>query len=325
MRIAVTGSTGFIGQYMVRGALRAGHTVRALVRPGREDALEVPEELRERLELHVGDLTDVESLDGFLKGCRFLVHLASAHDHFTQDHMQAVNVTGTEYLVAEAERNADEDFQFVIVSSAVIGVPVYSYYRDSKRVQEKIVRGSSLRWASFRPTLVYGIGDHRHTAPLLRKCGADKGTYWVFHEGLSKINPVHVDDLIDVVLRFFDYERGREDFHVFEIAGPEGIAFNDFVDCTIEATGGQVRRRNIPRRWVERAIFLKGLFKDVTKERRGAGYFSLHHEHDIRPAVTELGWEPRSYTDGIRDVASGDWWREDASSGQAARLGTGGV
>ena len=138
MRIAVTGSTGFIGQYMVRGALRAGHTVRALVRPGREDALEVPEELRERLELHVGDLTDVESLDGFLKGCRFLVHLASAHDHFTQDHMQAVNVTGTEYLVAEAERNADEDFQFVIVSSAVIGVPVYSYYRDSKRVQEKI-------------------------------------------------------------------------------------------------------------------------------------------------------------------------------------------
>ena len=220
MRIAVTGSTGFIGQYMVRGALRAGHTVRALVRPGREDALEVPEELRERLELHVGDLTDVESLDGFLKGCRFLVHLASAHDHFTQDHMQAVNVTGTEYLVAEAERNADEDFQFVIVSSAVIGVPVYSYYRDSKRVQEKIVRGSSLRWASFRPTLVYGIGDHRHTAPLLRKCGADKGTYWVFHEGLSKINPVHVDDLIDVVLRFFDYERGREDFRVFEIAGP---------------------------------------------------------------------------------------------------------
>ncbi|HVS09417.1 MAG TPA: NmrA family NAD(P)-binding protein, partial [Planctomycetota bacterium] len=40
MRIAVTGATGFIGRYMVRGLAREGHTVRALVRPGREGALE---------------------------------------------------------------------------------------------------------------------------------------------------------------------------------------------------------------------------------------------------------------------------------------------
>jgi len=326
MRVAVTGATGFIGRYMVRGALAAGHQVRVLVRPGREAALQLAPEDAGRVELHTGDLTDAASLAGFLKDCRWLIHLASAHDHFTQDHMQAVNVRGTEYLVAEAERNAPPDFQFVIISSAVIGVPVYSYYRDSKRVQEKIVRGSSLRWASFRPTLVYGIGDYRHTAPLLRKCAAQRGSYWVFHEGLSKINPVHVEDLIDAVLRFFSYERGLEDFRVFEIAGPEGIAFNDFVDLTIAATGGKVRRRNIPRRWVERAIFLKGLFKDVTRERRGAGYFSLHHEHDIRPACTELGWHPRPYPVGIRDVAAGDWWRsEDPDQAHAARLGTGGV
>jgi len=197
-------------------------------------------------------------------------------------------------------------------------------------VQEKIVRASTLRWASFRPTLVYGIGDYRHTAPLLQKCGAAKGSYWVPHEGLSKLSPVHVDDLVDVVRTFFDYERGREDYRVFEIAGPEGIPFNDFVDLTISATGGGVRRRNIPRRWVERMIFLKGLFKDVTKERRGAGYFSLHHEHDIRPAQEELGFAPRPFSEGIQQVAQGDWWRHDdtraaAAAGQAARLGTGGV
>lgn len=330
MKIAVTGATGFIGGYMVRGLLADGHEVRALVRPGRESALVVPEQHRDRLELHVGDLTHQESLEGFSTDCRFLIHLASAHDHFTQDQMQAVNVKGTEYLIADCERNAPEEVQIVNVASAVIGMPVYSYYRDSKRVQEKIVRASSLRWASFRPTLVYGIGDYRHTAPLLRKCGAPKGRFWVPHEGLSKINPVHVDDLIDVVKAFFEYERGREDFRVFEIAGPYGIPFNDFVDVTIEATGGSVKRKNIPRRWVERAIFLKGLFRDVTKERRGAGYFSLHHEHDIRPAQEELGFDPRPFTEGIREVARGDWWRHEdhataSAAGQAPRLGTGGV
>lgn len=315
MLIAVTGSTGFIGQYVVRRLLADGHQVRAFVRPGRGEVLtgqDLPHP--ENLQLHVGDLVHAGAVDGFLRGADFLIHLASAHDHHDDDVMQAVNVKGTENLVAEAEAHAPEHFQFINVASAVIGVPVYSYYRDSKRVQEKIVRGSSLRWMSFRPTLVYGRGDYRHTAPLLRKCGAPKGTYWVYHEGLSKLSPVHVEDLVDAIVRAFDYERGREDFRVFEIAGPAGISFNDFVDMTIAATGGGVKRRNIPRRWVERVILLKGLFRDVTKERRGAGYFSLHHDHDITAAQEELGWSPRPYSEGVLDVAAGDWWREEGVS-----------
>lgn len=322
MLIAVTGSTGFIGQYVVRRLLADGHRVRAFVRPGRGPVLTGQDLAHpENLELHEGDLVEKDTVAGFLKDVDFLVHLASAHDHHQDDVMQAVNVAGTEHLVAEAEKNAPDNFLLINVASAVIGVPVYSYYRDSKRVQEKIVRASSLRWASFRPTLVYGRGDHRHTAPLLRKCGAQKGTYWVYHEGLSKLNPVHVEDLVDAIVRVFDYERCREDFRVFEIAGPAGISFNDFVDMTVAATGGNVKRKNIPRRWVERAILLKGLFKDVTKERRGAGYFSLHHDHDITAAREELGWEPRPFSEGILEVAAGDWWREDRSTGQTENLG----
>ncbi|MEZ6019518.1 MAG: NAD-dependent epimerase/dehydratase family protein [Planctomycetota bacterium] len=267
-----------MGRYLVRHLLGEGTTVRVLCRPGRRDALPVPAD-SPGLEVFEGDLTQADSLDGFLAGVDYLVHLASAHDHFSEEVMQAVNVQGTENLVQEARRNGKADLMFVVVSSAVIGVPVYSYYRDSKRVQEKIIRGSGLKWASFRPTLVYGREDYRHTAPLLRKCAEQQGSYWIYHEGLSKINPVHIDDLIDALVRFFHYEKAHEDFRVFEIAGPEGIAFNDFIDLTIEAVGGKIRRRNIPRRWVQRALFLKGLFKDVTKERRGAGYFSLHHDH----------------------------------------------
>ncbi len=323
MLIAVTGSTGFIGQYVVRRLLADRHQVRAFVRAGRSEVLtgqDLPHP--ENLQLHEGDLADRESVTGFLKDVDALIHLASAHDHFGEDVLHSVNVKGTESLVAEAEANAPERFQFINVASAVIGVPVYSSYRDSKRVQEKIVRASKLRWASFRPTLVYGRGDFRHTAPLLRKCGAEKGTYWVYHEGLSKLNPVHVDDLVDAIVRFLSYERGREDFRIFEIAGPFGVSFNDFVDLTIAATGGKVRRRNIPRRWVERAILLKGIFKDVTKERRGAGYFSLHHDHDITAAREELEWEPRPYSEGVKDIAAGDWWRSDeAATGHTENLG----
>ncbi len=309
MRISITGSTGFIGARLTRALHEAGHDLRLLVRPGREDAAPLPE--GERVAYHKGDLTDAASMEGFLADTNLLLHLASAHDHFTEEQMRAVNIGGTEALLEDAKRQGRDkadDFEIWVVSSAVIGAPVYSYYRDSKRIQEKLIRGSGINWTSFRPTLVYGEGDERHTAPLLRKCAAQSGTMWIPHSGKSKINPVHVDDVIDAVLRFFEFDRGVD--CCYELAGPEGISYNDFIDATIAAAGGKLKRRNIPKKWADRLIFLKGLFKDVTEDRRASAYFMLHHEHDISNAADELGWTPRSYAEGIRQVAEGDWWRE---------------
>ena len=39
---------------------------------------------------------------------------------------------------------------------------------------------------------------------------------------------------------------------------------------------------------------------------------TLHHSHDISNAVYELDWHPRSYAEGIRQVAQGDWWRHES-------------
>ena len=305
MKIALTGATGFIGTHLMHGLLGAGHQVRVLVRPGRAGALVKP--AGHEIEVHEGDLTQPESLRGFLAGCELLVHVASAHDHLGEAEMRSVNIQGTEALVNEAKATGNRDFRLWIVSSAVIGAPVYSYYRDSKRVQEKIVRGSGLPWASFRPTLVYGRGDMRHTAPFLRRCARQSGTIWVPHSGASKVNPVHVDDLVDAVLRYFNFDRGID--CVYELAGPAGIPYNEFLDLTIRAVGGKIKRRNLNKRWADAAIFLKGLFTDVTEDRRASAYFNLHHEHDISNAVHELGWKPRSYAEGIQQVAAGDWWR----------------
>lgn len=304
MRIAITGATGFIGRYLVRGLSREGHEVRVLCRPGREDAIQHPPE--RRAEIHLGDLTEPESLKGFLEGCDLLLHLASAHDHVDDATMRAINVGGTEALVLEAKRSAPK-LHFWVISSAVIGAPVYSYYRDTKRIQEKIIKGSGIEWASFRPTLVYGKGDWRHTAPLLRQCARRQGSIWIPHKGTSKINPVHVDDVVDAVVKFFGFDRGVD--CMYELAGPGGIHYNEFIDLTIAATGGAVKRRNVSKALVDKVIFVKGLFTDVTNARRASAYFTLHHEHDISNAVYELDWHPRTYAAGIRETAQGDWWR----------------
>ena len=307
MRIALTGSTGFIGGYLTRRLLAEGHEIVALARPGREDALK--ETVGEGLRIFTGDLTQAASMEGFLDGAERLIHLAAAHDHVPDKEMRDITVGGTEILLEEARRQGlhkAENFEIWIVSSAVIGAPVYSYYRDTKRIQEKLIRGSGINWTSFRPTLVYGVGDERHTAPLLKRCSAKGGSLWVPHDGRSKLAPVHVDDVVEAIMLYFDYDRGVD--CCYELAGPSGIPYNQFIDETIAAAGGGLRRRNIPNKWADRFIFLKGLFMDTTLDRRASDYFTLHHEHDITNAVDELGWKPRPYGEGIAQVAAGGWW-----------------
>jgi nucleoside-diphosphate-sugar epimerase len=312
MRIAVTGATGFIGNYLVKALVKEGHDLRLLVREGRQDAVPVLDgSWPGSVELHVGDLTRPASIEGFLKDQERLLHLAAAHDHVEDKLMRDITVGGTEALLDEATRqglNKKEEFEIWIVSSAVIGAPVYSYYRDTKRIQEKLIRGSGINWTSFRPTLVYGIDDYRHTAPLLRKCALQGGKMFIPHDGKSRINPVHVDDVINAILLYFGYDRGVD--CCYELAGPTGMPYNDFIDQTIVAAAGTVKRRNMSKKWADRLIFFKGLFTDVTEDRRASAYFTLHHEHDISNAVDELGWRPRPYDEGILEVAQGDWWKE---------------
>jgi nucleoside-diphosphate-sugar epimerase len=312
MNIAITGATGFIGRYSALALARAGHNIRVLTRPGRESAVSHPKDNggSGEFEVFTGDLTDKDSLEGYMEDQDMLLHLASAHDHLPDGEMRAVTVAGSEALVNEAIR-ADkkrERIQMWIMSSAVIGAPVYSYYRDTKRIQEKIFKGSGFEWTSFRPTLVYGVGDYRHTATIMRKCAAQGGRMTIPHSGRSRINPVHVDDVVDCVLRKIGYDKQVD--CIYELAGPTGITYNEFIDYTIAATCGTVRRRNIPKKWADFVIALKGVFKDVTDERRASAYFLLHHEHDITNARVELGWSPRTYEQGIKDCAAvSDWWK----------------
>ena len=243
MNIALTGATGFIGRYVALGLHQRGHQVRVLTRPGREGAVQHPESagLVGRYEVHTGDLTEAATLEGFMEDQDMLVHLASAHDHLPDEEMREITVRGSEALLDECIR-ADkkrERVQIWIMSSAVIGAPVYSYYRDTKRIQEKIFKGGGFEWTSFRPTLVYGVGDYRHTAPLMRQCAATSGRITIPHSGRSRINPVHVDDVVDAMLRKFEWSSQVD--CIYELAGPTGIAYNDFIDHTIAACGGTVK------------------------------------------------------------------------------------
>jgi dihydroflavonol-4-reductase len=103
MKTFVTGATGFIGASIVRGLLKDGREVRALVRGGSDTANLAGLDI----ELWRGDLLDRDSLRQGLKGCNALYHAAADYRLWTRDprQMYRINVEGTTAVLEAALEN----------------------------------------------------------------------------------------------------------------------------------------------------------------------------------------------------------------------------
>jgi len=100
MKILITGATGYLGAHVAARLVSAGHTVLALVRPGKEAGLAsgcrpVP-----------GDVLDPMSVERGLGGCDALVHLAALVKMWVKDRREfdRVNVEGFAAVLRAAER-----------------------------------------------------------------------------------------------------------------------------------------------------------------------------------------------------------------------------
>ncbi len=119
MRILVTGSTGLLGNNLVRLAIEDGHQVIALVRTRkRPKALENLD-----VELAHGDVTDRESVHRAATGVDAILHSAAQiHLGWRQRELShGVNVDGTRSIVAAAQRENARLVHVSTVNTLAIG------------------------------------------------------------------------------------------------------------------------------------------------------------------------------------------------------------
>lgn len=111
-RVFVTGATGYLGSHVVKRLLEQGYRVRAMVRdPDNEENVGHLRTLvsapAHELELVRGDIMDPNTLDGPLKDCELVCHMASSVRLFAKDPQRDivdVAVKGTEHVLAAVRR-----------------------------------------------------------------------------------------------------------------------------------------------------------------------------------------------------------------------------
>jgi len=216
MKLLITGSSGFVGRYVVAEALRRGHSVRALIRPATAIA-DLKWTDHKNFELVRADLRSKRGLVEAVSGADAVLHLAvsQASDLYG---VLAGTVVGTENLL-EAMRKAKVD-RIVLVSS----FSVYNYiklrtrsklnescaveaepekrdnYCLTKLMQEDLVRAAGteygLRFTILRPGAIFGKG-HVWTSRL----GIDlSDRVWIRLGAWAKLPLSYVENCAEAVV-----------------------------------------------------------------------------------------------------------------------------
>ncbi len=229
MKVFVTGGTGFVGNEVLRQCAAAGHTVRALVRPGSEGKLPV----LAGVEIHHGDATDIDTLGKGLRGCDAVIHLVGIIREFPSKGItfERLHVFATDNVVAAAR---DQKVRRYLQMSAngTRKNAVSPYHRTKWRAEEG-VRSSGLDWTIFRPSLIFGPGDGFVSllAELIRKLPMVP----VIGDGKYRMSPVAVADVAAGFVRAL--ERPETTDHIYHCCGPADFSYDELLDQVGAALG----------------------------------------------------------------------------------------
>jgi len=196
--------------------------VRLLIR--REVAL--PPRLADdrRVERIRSGLERPERYAGALDSGTVVLHLAGRTGNAPQAAFTRDNVEGTRALLEAAE--AGDVAGLIFVSTIAVHFPASAHYpyASSKRAAERLVRDFPCPWTIVRPTIVLG-----RESPIWNKLAAlARGPLLVVPgAGTPRIQPIHVDDLVDVLLSVA--ASGPFDRRAHDLGGADVLTVEDFL------------------------------------------------------------------------------------------------
>lgn len=284
MRLLVTGGSGFLGSRVVGRAVKDGHQVIGLARgtdaAGRLTALGA--------EVVRGDLDIATSTREAFSAAKADALLNIASLGF--GHADTIVTAAAEAGIARA----------VFVSTTGIFTTLDPPSKRTRLAAEDSIRGSGLDWTIIRPTMIYGGSDDRNMARLLALLR--RSPVLPVPGGRHLHQPVHVDDLADLVLRAVnaDVAVGR----AYTAAGPSPMTLRDVIAQAGAAVGRRPRCVPVP---VGPVLTLAGVYERRSARPRLKREQILRLTEDkafpIDDAVTDLGFAPRPFAEGIRQAA----------------------
>jgi nucleoside-diphosphate-sugar epimerase len=277
MRVALTGSTGFIGSHVLRELLDHGHEVVALVRDGAQsDAVTA-----QGAEAEVVDLYDRPTIAKLLSDSGGAVHTASPGDATSADldsavvdaAIEAFDGTGKPYvqisgLWAYGDNTA-------ITEDTPFNAPAMVAFRPP--IESRVLGAKGMRGVVPVSSVAYGDGGGGVPGVLLGSPRDDEGNLIMLGSGRQQWSTVHVADVADFFRRVLEDDSA----HGYYVLG-NGLS-STVAEITEAAAVAAGAPGAVPGSEEEARARLGDYFAEVLLLSQGTL---------ATKARTELGWEP---------------------------------
>jgi NADH dehydrogenase len=232
--VAVAGGTGFVGKAIVSELSGRGHRVVVLSHRS-------PVGTVGSVEVRRADATRPETLAPALAGVdAVVISLAFRNSPIEAPRrgqtFERVDAAGTEALVvAAAAANVP---RIVYISGAGAAPDAPRHWFRAKWRAEEAVRGSGIVYTIFRPSWIYGPGDHS----LNRFLGFSRWLPFIpqIGNGRQRLVPVFVDDVAALVADALASPAAEN--ATLEVGGPDTLTMDEIIRAALRVLG---RRRPI--------------------------------------------------------------------------------
>ncbi len=222
--ILITGITGFIGKNLAERLVSENIRFSCLVRPSSDKSF-IGYLKKNGVKLYYGALEDKKRLDEAIKGKESVIHLAAATSA-RMDDMLRINLQGTKNVVESCKKGGCNRIIFISSYLAEKRFADHSAYAKSKLLSEEYIKKSGLSYVILKPSLVYGKKDSKNVQKLAEMLKS-LPVMPVIGDGRYKIQPVHVSDVVDVIVSCIK-DKGINN-KTYYVAGDEIITFNALI------------------------------------------------------------------------------------------------
>jgi uncharacterized protein YbjT (DUF2867 family) len=218
VRILLTGANGFLGNHLLAGLMRRGHTVVAAARRPERVARRWPG--IEAMAVDFNRDTAPEVWRARLTGVDAVVNCAGVLHGGRGQNMAAIHTTTPIALFDACQQMGVAK----VVQISAISIDADTEYARTKKRADDHLLALPIDGTVLRPSLVYGDGSYGGTStlrglaglPLTPLIGDDSATF----------RPLHVDDLVETVARVLD---GDFAHRTLEPVGPQRLSTGEIV------------------------------------------------------------------------------------------------
>jgi len=231
--VVVFGGTGFLGRRVVLHLLDRNRPVRVASRHsdrGRSLFGADVESVR-------ADVHDANAVRDALKGAAAAVNAISLYVERGKDTFQLIHVDAARRIARCARESGVE--KLVHVSGIGSDPASNSSYIRSRGQGEQAVRTELEGAIIVRPAVMFGPDDAFLT--VLIKLLKWLPAYPLFGRGLTKLQPAHVEDVAEAIVRLSEHDHPER---VFEFGGPDVLSYRQLLERIARRAG--IKRLLVP-------------------------------------------------------------------------------